>query len=336
MQTHSHQLARLQACSAILHTHDRLLDLDSPHASKYFTAVNPDKRFNVSSASGEALREIIELVRPRVLVANANRLTNNPIISKICRAAGLHIIADMTETAGLVASGLAPRPFEHADIVVAGTQGSLRGPSGALIFSRKGSVVMPPGSKNAQEWCSLGEAVHQSVFPGHQGGPHNHAITAMAVALGQAATPSFKKYQETVLKNAQALADRLRDFGYRLDLTVPASHRIMMDLGSVDARQVNRVLDAIGIVTGPVSDNRLHFGTLAMSSRGLLPQDFRLVAEIIHESVVMVQDTNNGRSRSGSALETVNLNNCIMDGPNILKIRRKVRNMTEQFAVVVG
>ncbi|KAG8420116.1 hypothetical protein J3459_011365 [Metarhizium acridum] len=90
----------------------------------------------------------------------------------------------MTETAGLVASGLAPRPFEHADIVVAGTQGSLRGPSGALIFSRKGSVVMPPGSKNAQEWCSLGEAVHQSVFPGHQGGPHNYAITAMAVALG--------------------------------------------------------------------------------------------------------------------------------------------------------
>ncbi|KAK2593958.1 hypothetical protein QQS21_008317 [Conoideocrella luteorostrata] len=335
VQSLSRELARLQACSAVLHTDDRLLDLDSPHGSKYFTVLSLREHSHISLASGQALQEIIELFRPRALISNASQLTNNPTIGKICRAAGIHVIADMTETAGLVSSGLFPRPFEHADIVVAGTYGSLRGPSGAMIFSRKGLVVMQPGAKDSSERCSLEEAVHQSVFPGHQGGPHNHTIMAMAVALGLAAMPSFKKYQETVLANAEVLADGLRNFGYHLDHTKPASHQLVMSLGSVDARPVNRVLDAIGVATGPVSANKkLRFGTLAMSSRGLRSQDFRWVAKIIHEGVGIVQGTKTELLRSGAGL-TANLDARILDCPDILETRRKVIDKMNQFTVAI-
>ena len=110
----------------------------------------------------------------------------------------------MAHISGLIAAGVIPSPFEYADIVTTTTHKSLRGPRGAMIFFRRGVRSVNP--KTGQEILyDLENPINFSVFPGHQGGPHNHTIAALATALKQANTPEFKEYQEQVLKNAKAL-----------------------------------------------------------------------------------------------------------------------------------
>lgn len=276
---------------------------------------------------------MIKLFQPRALLINADRLTSRPEISKICRVTDIPVIVDMTETAGLIASGLAPRPFDYADVVLAGTQGSLRGPSGALIFSRKNVEVMSPGIKDAQAQCGLGEAVDQSVFPGHQGGPHNHAITAMAVALGQAASPSFRKYQEAVLENAKALATALSGFGYHINTTDRSNHEIAMNVGEVDLGRLRHVLSSVGIITDLESlDSQLRLGSLAMSSRGLGPGDFYWIAAMIHRCVKVVREAKE-ESVQGTDISMAGGNIGEIPGIVILEMRRMVRDKMEKFAL---
>ena len=175
--------------------------------SKYFTTVTLTKHcFSVIDYG--ALKDIINVYRPRVFLSSSSachQLLDHQAIGAICKSLGIYVVVDVTETSGLVASGLIPSPFENADIVIAGTQGSLRGPSGGLIFSRKSARVQRTDVKSFEESRRLGDAIDQSVFPGHQGGPHNHAILAKAVALKQVSTHAFKAYQRLALANAEAL-----------------------------------------------------------------------------------------------------------------------------------
>ena len=110
----------------------------------------------------------------------------------------------MAHISGLVAADVVPTPFEHSDIITTTTHKSLRGPRGAMIFYRKG--VQKVDKKGNEIMYNLEGPINQSVFPGLQGGPHNHTISALATALKQAASPEFKAYQEKVLSNSQAFA----------------------------------------------------------------------------------------------------------------------------------
>merc|ERR1712028_328952 len=115
---------------------------------------------------------------------------------------GSYLLADMAHISGLVAAGVVPSPFEYADVVTTTTHKSLRGPRGAMIFFRKGQ--RGADKKGNPIMFDLESKINAAVFPGLQGGPHNHTITALAVALKQAQSSEFKAYQEQVLKNAQA------------------------------------------------------------------------------------------------------------------------------------
>lgn len=133
---------------------------------------------------------------------------------KIADSVGAYLVADMSHISGLVAGGVVPSPFEYADVVMTTTHKSLRGPRGALIFYRKG--VRKITVKGEEVKYDLDNNINWAVFPGLQGGPHNHTIAGIAVALKQCQTNEYVQYSKQVLANAVALANQLSKLGYSL------------------------------------------------------------------------------------------------------------------------
>jgi glycine hydroxymethyltransferase len=208
-------------------------------------------------------------------------------------------MVDMAHIAGLVAGGVSPSPFEHADIVTTTTHKSLRGPRGAMIFYRKG--LRSKDAKTGKETLyQLEDAINFSVFPGHQGGPHNHTITAVAVALKQAQTPEFKLYQQQVVKNAKALEEEFKRLGHKLVTDGTDNHMVLLDLKphGIDGARLEAVLEQINIAcnknTTPqdksaLSPMGIRIGAPAMTSRGFGEEDFKRVARYFDTSIALTK-----------------------------------------------
>ena len=248
------------------------------------------------------LEELALLYRPRIIIAGTSaysRLIDYQLMRQIAEKVGAYLLSDMAHISGLVAGGVIPSPFPHSDVVTTTTHKSLRGPRGAMIFFRKGvRRVLKSGYK---EYYDLEGPINASVFPGHQGGPHNHTITALAVALKQAQTQEFKEYQRTVLHNANALADRLASLGYTIVGGGTDNHLVLIDLKNknIDGARVERVLELVGVASNKntvpgdksaMKPGGLRMGTPAMTTRGLLPDDFTRVAEIVDRAVSIALD----------------------------------------------
>lgn len=293
VQTHSRELACLQACSAILRSGERLLILGSLPGSvinKYFNAVNYRQADSFSEIDCRAVEEMIATYAPRMIFVTAQfRSTDYEALGRACRASNVYLAADITADSGMISAGITESPFEHADIIVSGTEGSLRGPSGALIFHRLNTEVLSSFSKGSGETRSLASAIDVSVFPGHQGGPHNHAIMAVAVAMGQIITPAFKTYQTLVLANAAALKNELMLLGYCLRRSDLPSQHVAVEVEPSIARVLTHALQAISIAHNIDPSEELQIGTQAMTSRGLLPDDFREVAGFLHRAVSIAE-----------------------------------------------
>ncbi|KAK8206717.1 Cytochrome B translational activator protein cbs2 [Zalaria obscura] len=316
--------ANLHAYSAVLNTHDRIMGLDLPHGghlshgyqtptrkisaiSKYFETLPYRLDEKTGLIDYNKLEENATLYRPKIIVAGTSaysRLLDYARFRKIADSVGAYLLSDMAHISGLVAAGVIPSPFEYSDIVTTTTHKSLRGPRGAMIFFRKG--VRSTDKKGNQVMYDLENPINASVFPGHQGGPHNHTITALAVALRQAQTSEFKDYQRAVLDNAKALAKRLGDpkdkggLGYNIVSGGTDNHLVLVDLKdkSVDGARVERILELVGVaankntVPGDKSAMKpggIRLGTPAMTTRGLQPEDFKRVADVIHRAVELTK-----------------------------------------------
>jgi len=177
----------------------------------------------------DALEASATLFRPKVLVAGTSaycRLIDYKHMREIADKVGAYLVTDMAHISGLIAGEAIPSPFPYSDVVTTTTHKSLRGPRGAMIFFRKGVRKTDKSGKRRNEigkllinsaiMYDLEEKINFSVFPGHQGGPHNHTITALAVALGQALKPEFKEYAQQVVKNAKVLEEEFKKRGYDL------------------------------------------------------------------------------------------------------------------------
>lgn len=162
---------------------------------------------------------------------------------QVCDKQKAILLADMAHISGLVAGGVVPSPFDFADVVTTTTHKSLRGPRGAMIFYRKG--LKETTKKGEQIFYDYEDKINASVFPGLQGGPHNHTITGLAVALKQAATPEFKAYQEQVLSNSARFAKALNSLGYELVSGGTENHLVLVNLKpkGVDGSRVERVME---------------------------------------------------------------------------------------------
>merc|ERR1712025_1286011 len=213
---------------------------------------------------------------------------------KIADSVGAILLADMAHISGPVAAGVLPSPFPHVDAVTTTTHKSLRGPRGAMIFYRKGQKGTDKAGNPIM--YDYEERVNAAVFPGLQGGPHNQTITALAIALKMGMSPEFKKYQEQVLENAQALADSLQRHGLELVSGGTDNHLLLVSLRSkgVNGNKCEIVCEQASLVLNKntipgdksaMSPNGLRVGTPAMTSRGLQEKDFELVGNFIAEAV---------------------------------------------------
>jgi glycine hydroxymethyltransferase len=275
--------------------------------SKYFETLPYRLDEKTGLIDYKKLEELATLYRPKLVVAGTSaysRLINYETMRKICDNVGAYLLSDMAHISGLVAAGVIPSPFPYSDVVTTTTHKSLRGPRGAMIFYRKG--VRSTDKKGVETKYDLEGPINASVFPGHQGGPHNHTITALAVALQQAQTSEFKEYQQAVLQNAKALADRLGNskaeggLGYNVVSGGTDNHLVLVDLKSkgVDGARVERVLELAGVASNKntvpgdksaMKPGGLRMGTPAMTTRGFQPGDFKRVADIVHRAVDITQ-----------------------------------------------
>ena len=313
--------ANLQVYQAIMRPHDRLMGLDLPHGGHLSHGYQtPTKKISAVSTYFETfpyrvdletgiidydkLEENAMMYRPKVIVAGTSaycRTIDYARMREIADKVGCYLMVDMAHISGLIAAGVNPSPFAHADIVTTTTHKSLRGPRGAMIFFRKGlrKTEMKQG-KEVQTFYDLEGPINFSVFPGHQGGPHNHTITALAVALKQAQTPEFTQYQEQVIKNAKQLEHSFKDRGYKLVTNGTDNHMVLLDLKplSLDGARVEAVLEQVNIAcnknTTPGDKSALtpcgiRIGAPAMTSRGMGEKDFDRIVGYIDQCIKLCQ-----------------------------------------------
>ncbi|KAH3903010.1 Serine hydroxymethyltransferase, cytosolic [Saccharomycodes ludwigii] len=313
--------ANLEVYQALMKPHERLMGLSlecGGHLSHgfetekraisatatYFTSLPYKLDPKTDIIDYDTLEKNAIAYRPKIIVAGTSaycRLIDYKRMKEIAVKAGAYLMVDMAHISGLVAAGVIPSPFEYADIVTTTTHKSLRGPRGAMIFFRRG--VRSVNAKTGQEILyDLENPINFSVFPGHQGGPHNHTISALCTALKQAATPEFKEYQLQVIKNAKILEEEFKKRDYRLVSNGTDSHMVLVSLRekSVDGARVEYVCEKINIALNKNSipgdksalvPGGVRIGAPAMTTRGMGEEDFAKIVDYIDKVVLFAVET---------------------------------------------
>ena len=302
----------MAAYLSVLDHGDRIMGLSLAHGG-HLTHGSPvnfsGKWFEVHSYGVEPETEVLDYdavermareVRPRMLVAGASaypRTLDFERLAAIAHGVGAILFVDMAHIAGLIAAGLHPSPFPHADIVTTTTHKTLRGPRGGLVFCRED---LPPELKAnyaVLEKTTLGAAIDKSVFPGVQGGPLMHVIAAKAVALLLAGTPEYREDQRRTIDNAQVLAASLRERGARLVSGGTDTHLMLVDVTplGVTGREAEALLDAVGITVNknaiPFDRNKpniasgIRVGTPAVTTRGMGEAEMRRIGGMIVDAI---------------------------------------------------
>jgi glycine hydroxymethyltransferase len=256
---------------------------------RWFRAVRYGVRANTGRIDLDEVRALALRERPKLIWCGGTaipRIVDFAAFGEVAREVGALLAADISHVAGLIAGRVHPSPFPHADVVTTTTHKTLRGPRGAMILTR---------NRHA-------ESIDRAVFPGLQGGPHDHTTAAIAVALHEAAQPQFRDYAERVVENARVLAAALLDRGFDLISGGTDTHLLLVDLRSKGASggNVAEALDAAGLVTNrnaipfdprkPLDPSGLRLGTPAVTTRGLGPPEMELIAGWIDDGTDAARD----------------------------------------------
>lgn len=265
---------------------------------------------------------------------------------EIADLVGAYLLVDMAHISGLIAAGVIKSPFDHADIVTTTTHKSLRGPRGAMIFFRRGerSVDKKTGASIAYD---LEGPINFSVFPGHQGGPHNHTITALAVALKQAMTPEFKEYQQQVIKNAKKLETEFIQMGYKLVANGTDSHMVLLDLRpqKVDGARIEAVLEQVNIACNKnavpgdksaLSPGGIRIGSPAMTTRGMGEADFARIAGYIDSCIKLSIKIQAELPKEANKQKDFKAKVATGDVEEIKKMKSEIAQWASSFPLPVG
>lgn len=300
VQPHAGAQANMAVFLASLQHGDKILGMNLSHGGHLthghpmnFSGINFEvSDYGVSKETEQIdydeLQKIAEENRPKMIICGASaypRTIDFARIGEIARSIGAIIMADIAHIAGLVAVGLHPSPVPHCEFVTTTTHKTLRGPRGGLILCRE----------------EFGKAVDKAVFPGVQGGPLVHIISAKAVAFGEALREDFKAYQQQILDNAQALSNELIAQGLRIVSGGTDNHLMLVDVFAdgkgITGKVAEKALDAVHITVNkntipfdtnsPFTASGIRLGTPALTTRGMKEDEMRiigkLIASIIHE-----------------------------------------------------
>ena len=314
VQPYSGSPANLAVYLALLKPGEKIMGLSLPHGghlthgwsvsatgmlwSSAPYGVDPvTKRIDYDAVREQARRE-----RPRIIVAGGTaypRIYDFKAFGEIAREVGAYFLADIAHIAGLVVAGAHPSPLPWADVVTTTTHKTLRGPRGAMILCR----------------ADLAEPIDKAVFPGLQGGPHNHTTAGIGVALKEASAPEFRGYGHQVVANAAALAQALLERGYDLVSGGTDNHLILIDMTNkgLTGKKAARALDRAGIVCNantvpfdprkPFSPSGIRLGTPAITSRGMTEADMPRIAAWMDEVVHHVDDESVAQRVAGEVAE---------------------------------
>jgi glycine hydroxymethyltransferase len=296
VQPHSGAQANMAAYLSVLNIGDRILGMNLAHgghlthgspvnfSGKWFEVHAYGVRQDDERIDYDALDKQAHEVRPKAVVAGASaypRVIDFERLGNIARSVDALLFVDMAHIAGLVAAGLHPSPFPHADLVTTTTHKTLRGPRGGLVFSRE----------------ALGKQVDKSVFPGTQGGPLMHVIAAKAVALLLANTDEFRADMQRTVDNAALLAQTLADNGCRVVSGGTDNHLMLVDVTplGVTGREAEAILDGISITVNknaipfdanpPNIASGIRVGTPATTTRGFGGAEMRDLGRMIASAI---------------------------------------------------
>ena len=319
VQPHSGSGANMAVYFAFLKPGDKMLTMDLSHgghlthgnkanfSGKFFEIVHYGVRKEDERIDYEQLARMAREHRPKMITVGASaypRIIDFARMGEIAREVDAFLLADIAHIAGLVAAGLHPSPIEHADFVTTTTHKTLRGPRGGLVLCKE---------KFAKE-------IDSQAFPGIQGGPLMHVIAAKAVCLQEALHPSFRGYQEQIIRNARALAEGMKRNGFRLVSGGTDNHLMLVDVGArgFSGKDCQGVLDQAGITVNkntipfetrsPFQASGIRLGTPAVTSRGMKETDMAAIADMISEVLLDIKN-----------VETLG------------KVRERVRELTAQF-----
>jgi len=319
VQPHSGSGANMAVYFAFLKPGDKMLTMDLTHgghlthgnkanfSGKFFDIVHYGVRKEDERIDYDQLAKMAREHRPKMITVGASaypRLIDFQRMGQIARDVGAYLLADIAHVAGLVAAGIHPNPFPHADFVTTTTHKTLRGPRGGLILTHE---------KYSKE-------IDSQTFPGIQGGPLMHVIAAKAVCFHEALQPGFKEYQSQIVRNARALADGMKRNNYRLVSGGTDNHLMLVDVGSkgLTGKDCQIALDEAGITVNkntipfetrsPFQASGIRLGTPAVTTRGMKEPEMAAIADMISEVLLDIKN-----------LDTIR------------KVRQRVRELTASF-----
>ena len=319
VQPHSGSQANMAVYFSVLKPGDKMLTMDLTHgghlthgnkanfSGKFFEIIHYGVRKEDERIDYDQLAKMAREHKPKMITVGASaypRIIDFKRMGEIAREVGAYLMADIAHIAGLVAAGVHPSPIEHADFVTTTTHKTLRGPRGGLIMCRE---------KHAKE-------IDSQAFPGIQGGPLMHVIAAKAVCFQEALQPSFKAYQQQILKNAKALAEGMKRNGFRLVSGGTENHLMLVDVGArnLTGKDCQIALDEAGITVNkntipfetrsPFQASGIRLGTPAVTTRGMGEGEMADVADMISEVLLDIKSVDTAH-----------------------KVRQRVRELTAKF-----
>ena len=272
------------------------------------------------------LSKFVKQEKPHLIVCGYTaypRLVDFAKFGKIADSVGAYLLADISHIAGLVAGKLHPSPIRYAHVITSTTHKTLRGPRGAMIMVTK---------KGLRRDKDMATNIDRAVFPGLQGGPHNHTTAAIAVCLKEASKAGFRTYVRKIVQNSNILADELTERGWKLSTGGTDTHLLLADVRpfGINGKTAAVALECAGIVVNfnaipndpapPLKPSGIRFGTPALTTRNMGIPQMREIAEWMHQVMELVKDR--GEDLSG-----------LQQSPELRAIAREIAKLGKEFPV---
>jgi glycine hydroxymethyltransferase len=304
VQPHSGTQANMAVYFAAVQPGDTVLGMNLSHgghlshgspanfSGKFYKIVPYGVNKDTETIDFDELEKLAKEHKPKMIIVGASaypRVLDFEKFRKIADEVGAIIMADIAHIAGLVCTGLHPSPIPVCEYVTSTTHKTLRGPRGGLVMCKE----------------AYAKTLNSRVFPGMQGGPLMHVIAAKAVAFQEALLPEFKEYQKQIIKNAQAMADELKNQGFRIVSGGTDNHLMLVDLTAkgVTGKDAQEALDRAAITVnkngipfdtqGPQVTSGIRVGTPAVTTRGMKEGEMRLIASYIADVIKNIHNEQN-------------------------------------------